>query len=58
VEFRYGNNAAPTSGDPKITGEFVVSSYKVMAALDGKMEFEVTLVIGAGSSLPTWGTVS
>lgn len=57
VEFRYGNNAAPTTGDPKITGEYVVSAYKVMAGLDGKQEFEVSLVIGAGSSLPAWGTV-
>ncbi len=58
VEFRFGDNAAPTTGDPKISGEYVVSAYKVTAALDGKQEFEVTLVIGAGSSLPTWGTVS
>lgn len=58
VEFRYGNNAAPTTGDPKISGEYVVSSYKVMASLDGKQEFEVGLVIGAGSSLPAWGEVS
>lgn len=57
VEFRYGNNAAPTTGDPKITGEYVVSAYKVMASLDGKQEFEVTLAIGAGQSLPAWGTV-
>jgi len=57
VEFRYGNNAAPTTGDPKISGEFIVTAYKVMAGLDGKQEFEVTLAIGAGQALPAWGTV-
>lgn len=57
VVISYGNNAAPTTGDPKISGEFVVSSYSVKAGLDGKQEFEVKMVIGAGQALPAWGTV-
>lgn len=57
VEFRYGNNAAPTTGDPKISGEYVVTAYKVMASLDGKQEFEVTLALAADQPLPAWGTV-
>jgi len=58
VEVHYGDNAAPTTGDPKISGEFVVTAYKVMSGLDGKQEFEVKLAIAAGESLPAWGTVS
>jgi hypothetical protein len=58
VAVSYGNNAAPTTGDPKISGEYVVSSYKVTASLDGKQEFEVKMVLGAGQSLPAWGTVA
>lgn len=57
VQFSYGNNAAPTTGDPKISGEFVVTAYKVMASLDGKQEFEVTFAIGAGQALPAWSTI-
>jgi hypothetical protein len=58
VEFQYGNNAAPTSGDPKISGEYVTSAYKVTSELDGKQMFEVKLAIAAGQSLPAYGTVA
>jgi hypothetical protein len=57
VEFRYGNNAAPTTGDPQIDGEYICTSYKVTSELDGKQMFEAKLAVAAGQSLPAWGTV-
>lgn len=58
VEFQYGNNAAPTTGDPKISGEYICTAYKVTAELDGKQGFEAKLAIAAGQALPAYGTVS
>ena len=58
VEFRYGNNAAPTTGDPKIAGEYICTAYKVTAELDGKQAFEAKLSIAAGQSPPAYGTVA
>lgn len=57
VNVQYGNNAAPTTGDPQIDGEYICTSYKVSSELDGKQMFEAKLAVGAGQALPAWGTV-
>jgi hypothetical protein len=56
LEVQVGNNAAPTSGDPKYTGEFFVESYKPMMSTGGAIMFTATLKPATGTA-PVWGTV-
>jgi hypothetical protein len=59
VEVQIGNNAAPTTGDPKFTGEFYIASYAQSIAPGGAITFTATLnpAIGVGTGIPVWGTV-
>ena len=57
LEVQVGQNAAPTSGDPKYTGEFYVESYKPVLETGGAVTFEATLKPATGDA-PAWGTVS
>jgi hypothetical protein len=57
VEFQYGQNAAPTTGDPQIDGEFICSEYRVNTNLDGVQQFTAKLALASGSAIPAWGTV-
>jgi len=56
VTFQYGNNAAPTTGDPEIEGEYVCTAYNFRSELDGKQMFTAKLALGAGQSIPAWGS--
>jgi len=58
VTFQYGNNAAATTGDPEIEGEYVCTAYNVRSELDGKQMFSAKLALAAGESIPAWGTVA
>jgi hypothetical protein len=57
LEVEVGQNAAPTSGDPKYSGEFVVQSYKPVIETGGAVTFEAMLQPATGTA-PVWGTVS
>jgi hypothetical protein len=57
LEVEVGQNAAPTSGDPKYSGEFVVQSYKPVIETGGAVTFEAMLQPASGTA-PVWGTVS
>lgn len=52
-----GNNAAPVSGDPEYTGEFVVTSYRPTLATGSAVTFEAQLVPATGTA-PIWGTMA
>lgn len=52
-----GQNAAPTTGDPEYSGEFLVSSYVPVLSNGGAVSFTATLVPATGTA-PAWGTVS
>jgi hypothetical protein len=52
-----GQNAAPTTGDPQYSGEFIVESYKPAIENGSPVTFEATLKPADGSA-PIWGTVS
>jgi hypothetical protein len=56
LEVQVGQNAAPTTGDPKYTGEFVVESYKPALEKGGAVTFEASLKPATGTA-PVWGTV-
>lgn len=56
LEVQVGNNAAPTSGDPKYTGEFFIESYKSSLETGKAVTFEAILKPATGAG-PTWGTV-
>ena len=56
LEVQVGQNAAPTTGDPKYTGEFYVESYRPSLATGGAVMFTATLKPATGTS-PAWGTV-
>lgn len=59
VEVQIGNNAPPTTGDPKFSGDFYVASYSQSIAPGGAITFTATLnpAVGVGSGVPVWGTV-
>ena len=58
VTFQYGNNAAATTGDPEIEGEYICSEYSVSSELDGMQMFRLKLALGSGQSIPAYGTVA
>lgn len=57
LEIQYGNQAAPTTGDPKISGEFLVTSIDLENAKDGVRMMNVKMRIAVGQSMPAWSTV-
>ena len=57
LEVQVGNNATPTTGNPKFTGEFFVESYKPALATGAAVTFEAVLKPATGSA-PSWGTIS
>jgi hypothetical protein len=56
LEVQVGQNAAPTTGDPKFTGEFVIESYKPALATGAAMTFEAVLKPATGTA-PSWGVI-
>ncbi|MCA0456130.1 MAG: hypothetical protein LCI00_19285 [Chloroflexi bacterium] len=56
LEVQVGNNTAPTTGDPKYTGEFFVEAYKPVIETGKAVMFEATLK-PATSTAPAWGVV-
>lgn len=56
LEVQVGNNAPPTTGDPKYTGEFIIESYKPTIETGKAVMFEASLKPATGS-MPTWGVV-
>lgn len=56
LEVRVGQNAAPTTGDPKFTGEYYVESYKPSLDTGKAVTFEVVLK-PATTAAPAWGVI-
>lgn len=56
LEVQVGQNAAPTTGDPKYTGEFIVESYKPTIENGGAIGFEAVLKPAIGTA-PLWDVV-
>jgi hypothetical protein len=56
LEVQVGNNAAPTTGDPKYTGEFFIESYKPMLDTGKAVTFEAVLKPAIGTA-PSWSAV-
>jgi hypothetical protein len=56
LEVQVGQNATPTTGDPKFTGEFYIESYKPVIETGGAVKFEASLKPAVGTA-PLWGTV-
>lgn len=56
LEVQVGNNAAPTGGDPKYSGEFYVRSYVPEIRTGGAVMFTAMLQPATGTA-PVWGTV-
>jgi hypothetical protein len=56
LEVQVGNNAAPVTGDPKLTGEFYVDSYAPVLETGKAILFTARLRPAAGAAL-VWGTV-
>jgi len=56
LEVQIGNNAPPTSGDPKFTGEFFVDSYVPVIETGKAIQFVARLRPATGTA-PVWGTV-
>lgn len=59
LEVQVGNNAAPTTGDPKYIGEFYVESYVLGIETGKAVQFTATLnpAIGVAPSPPSWTVV-
>lgn len=55
---QYGDNAAPTTGDPEIEGEYIVTSVEIENAKDGMRMMNVKFAVGPGAALPAYGTVA
>ena len=55
VTIDIGQNAAPATGDPEITGEFYCTKYDVGPDLAGAITFAATFKRAAGTAI-TWGT--
>ena len=51
-----GNNTAPTTGDPKFEGEYLISSYRPVMSTGSAVTFEAVLVPASGTA-PVWGVV-
>jgi hypothetical protein len=51
-----GQNAAPTTGNPRYSGTFYIESYKPMLDKGMAVTFEATLKPATGTA-PTWGVV-
>ncbi|MEM7343002.1 MAG: hypothetical protein AAF485_02055 [Chloroflexota bacterium] len=56
VQLEYGNNDAPTSGDPKVSGEYLAISYALENGKDGQRALVINFAINGGT-MPAWGTV-
>jgi hypothetical protein len=56
LEVQVGNNATPTTGDPKYTGEFTIASYQPTLEAGKAVQFTATLNPAIGTA-PVWGTV-
>ena len=56
LEVQIGNNAPPTGGDPKFTGEFFVDSYVPVIETGKAIQFVARLRPATGTA-PVWGTV-
>lgn len=50
LEVQVGNNATPTTGDPKYTGEFYIESYVPMIETGKAVMFAATLKPATGSA--------
>ena len=57
LTIEYGDNAAPTTGDINVSGEYLVTSIEFDTAKDGVRVMNVTLRLSGGSA-PTFGTVA
>ncbi len=53
LKVQVGDNAAPTTGDPEYSGEFLVASYQTVVATVGAVMFTAALVPAIGTA-PTW----
>jgi hypothetical protein len=53
LEVQVGNNAPPTGGDPKFTGEFYIDSYRPVIETGKAVMFMATLKPAVGA-LPLW----
>jgi hypothetical protein len=56
LEVQVGQNAAPTTGDPKYTGEFLVQSYTPSIETGGAIGFTAMLQ-PVLSTAPAWGVI-
>lgn len=56
LEVQIGNNAPPTSGDPKFVGEFMVDSYVPMIETGKAIQFMARLRPATGTA-PVWGVI-
>jgi len=56
LEIEVGQNAVPTGGDPKYSGEFVIQSYTPKIETGGAVTFAAVLSPATGTA-PSWGTV-
>jgi hypothetical protein len=56
LEVQVGQNAPPTGGDPKYSGEFFIESYKPVMETGGAVKFEASLKPATGTA-PLWATV-
>lgn len=59
LEVQVGQNATPTTGDPKYTGKFFIESYKPMLDKGSAVTFEAILkpAVGTGTGVPAWGVI-
>lgn len=53
----YGNNAAPTTGDYQVSGEFIVTGVEIENPRDGVRMMNVKLRVPLGQSQPAWSTI-
>lgn len=56
LEVQVGDNATPTTNDPKFSGEFLIASYRPQIMTGGAVMFTATLKPATGTA-PTWGKV-
>jgi hypothetical protein len=56
LEIQIGSLAAPTTGDPKFTGKFIVTKYVVNIGDEG-LVWNSSFKPAAGEAAPEWGTV-
>lgn len=54
---QYGNNAAPTTGDYQVSGEFLNMGVEVESARDGIRMMSIKLRPAVGNSLPAYSTI-